>query len=200
MASSAKERIADSRMTEAASRSNYRTAIIAFTWGLAEALVFFVVPDVFLTRLALFDLGTALRACVWAIFGALLGGAALWFAAKQGYAPILLHTFRWVPCVTNDSIAAAGQAMQSDGALAMIKGGFMGRPYKLFAVHAGAQGIGLLTFLALSLVARAARFIVSTVAAWLIGRMLIEKTPTFRRRTHLVFWLVFYAAFLALMV
>jgi membrane protein YqaA with SNARE-associated domain len=187
-------------MTEAASRSNHRTAIVAFTWGLAEALLFFVVPDVFLTRVALFDLRAALRACAWAVIGALIGGAILWFAANRGYAPTLLHTFRWVPGVTNDSIAAAGQAMQRDGAVAMIKGGFIGRPYKLFAVHAGAQGIGLLTFLALSLVARAARFVVSTVVAWLIGLMLIKKTPAFRRRTHLVFWLVFYAAFLALMV
>jgi membrane protein YqaA with SNARE-associated domain len=172
-----------------------RSATIAFAWGLAEALVFFVVPDVFLTRVALFDLRGAIRSCLWAVVGALIGGAILWTAAARGYAPDLLHAFRWIPGITNDTIAAAGAAMQRDGVVAMFAGAFTGKPYKLFAVHAGAQGIGLVAFLTVSVAARLARFLISTLAAWLMGRVFAAKSRLFLSRAHLLFWLIFYTAF-----
>lgn len=49
----------------------------AFAWGLAEATFFFIVPDVFTTRLALQDFKRALISCIFTLAGALLGGVTL---------------------------------------------------------------------------------------------------------------------------
>jgi len=45
------------------------TALVAALWGLAEATLFFIVPDVFLSLVALRDRRAALVACGWAIPG-----------------------------------------------------------------------------------------------------------------------------------
>ena len=51
----------------------------AFAWGFAEATLFFVVPDVWLTLIAVRrGLRPALVACGWALAGALAGGLAMY--------------------------------------------------------------------------------------------------------------------------
>lgn len=52
--------------------------LISFLWGFSEAIWFFIIPDVFLTFIALFSLKRALIGMGWAIFGAMLGGALLY--------------------------------------------------------------------------------------------------------------------------
>ena len=52
--------------------------IAATLWGFAEATVFFIVPDVFLSVLAMFDMSKALVACLYALFGALVGGVVMY--------------------------------------------------------------------------------------------------------------------------
>ena len=47
---------------------------LAAIWGAAEATLFFIVPDVFLSWLALSDRRQALIACLYALLGALVGG------------------------------------------------------------------------------------------------------------------------------
>lgn len=175
-----------------------RDALIAFGWALAEATFFFIVPDVFLTRIALVDVGRALRACGYAVGGALLGGTALWFAAAHGNASALLHASRWIPGITNDTIAATGQALQRDGVSALLVGAFAGKPYKLFALHAGAQEIVFMRFLAASLLARLTRFFTAVALAGVVGRMLRYKSHGFLMRAHILFWFAFYAGYFAL--
>ena len=50
---------------------------LATAWGLAEATIFFIVPDILLTYLALKDPRRATKACIWALAGALVGGTAM---------------------------------------------------------------------------------------------------------------------------
>src|SRR5690242_8566641 len=55
-----------------------RAALVtAFAWGFAEALFFFIVPDVLLTVMAARALRCAMKATVAALAGALLGGALM---------------------------------------------------------------------------------------------------------------------------
>ncbi|MFP6892138.1 MAG: hypothetical protein VCA18_00205, partial [Opitutales bacterium] len=51
--------------------------LLAIAWGLVEATVFFIVPDVLLTYLALKDPRRATKACIWTLVGALVGGTAM---------------------------------------------------------------------------------------------------------------------------
>ena len=50
----------------------------AMAWGFAEATFFFIIPDVFLTYIALKNWRQATRACFWALGGALIGGAVMY--------------------------------------------------------------------------------------------------------------------------
>jgi membrane protein YqaA with SNARE-associated domain len=65
--------------------------LIAFIWGLAEATLFFIVPDVYLGFVALFDWRRALRALAAPIAGAVLGGALMYALAAYSE----LRTLRW---------------------------------------------------------------------------------------------------------
>src|SRR5437868_1692315 len=62
----------------------------ALAWGYAEATLFFLVPDVLLSWVALRDPRAAGVACFWALAGALLGGATMyaWGAADPGTARV----------------------------------------------------------------------------------------------------------------
>ena len=63
--------------------------LLALLWGLAEATFFFIVPDVFLSLVAILGGWRTWRHIVAAIFGALLGGALLfqWAKVNPGRAP-----------------------------------------------------------------------------------------------------------------
>jgi len=56
--------------------------LAAFVWGLAEATFFFVIPDVFLSFVALLDWPRTSKHILAAIAGALLGGALLFHWAS----------------------------------------------------------------------------------------------------------------------
>lgn len=172
---------------------------LAFGWGLAEATVFFLVPDVWLTRLALSDFRRALVACCWSLAGAIPGGVLLWLAGRHGLAPALFELFDHLPGISRGLIAKTGRELAEHGWFALGAGALAGQPYKLFAVHAGAGGLALLPFVAASLVARFARFTLTTGIAALAGWTLKAKSTRFRHRLHLTFWLVFYAAYFTAM-
>lgn len=170
---------------------------IAFTWGLVEATFFFIVPDVFITRLALRDsLPRALAACLYSLGGALLGGTILWLAASQHEtATTLLRTFSHLPGINRDVIAETGQALSEHGPKALLAGGLLGQPYKLFAVHASVQEIPWGGFIVFSAVARLARFALTATLAWMAG-LGLKRWPTPRLlQLHAVVWLIFYTAY-----
>jgi membrane protein YqaA with SNARE-associated domain len=171
----------------------------AFLWGLAEATFFFIVPDVLLTRLALRDYRSAALACLWALAGALLGGFILWLAARQGWTPFLPAGFDRIPGISPAMIAESAAALESQGWIALGQGVLSGRPYKLYAYHAGQLGAHPLGFLAASAVARLARFLATTTLAWGIGRALGSRSMRFRLGLHLAAWLLFYAMYFAAM-
>jgi membrane protein YqaA with SNARE-associated domain len=171
----------------------------AAAWGFAEATVFFIVPDVLLTRLALRDLRLALLAAAYAVGGALAGGALLWWAAGHGYAPQLLTAFAYLPGISPRLVHETGAAIGADGLKALFVGGFVGEPYKLLATHAGAQRIALAPFLAVSLAARLSRFVVTILVAWAAGRALTALSLRAKQWLHAMAWLAFYAWYFTIM-
>jgi membrane protein YqaA with SNARE-associated domain len=176
-----------------------RSGIWAFAWGLAESTFFFIVPDVYITRVALQDLRRALIACVFATAGALLGGAVLWGLSDIETGPRLLRAFTYLPGINRDLIAHAGSALNDQGIIALFSGMFRGQPYKLFAVHAGVQEISLALFLAFSVFAQLGRFIAAATLAWLCGRVLRGQPPRVLFQIHALSWLVFYLSYFFVM-
>lgn len=170
--------------------------LIAGLWGFAEATLFFFVPDVWLTALAVRrGLKPALLACLAALVGALLGGAVMygWGVANPEAARDVLD---WVPAIDPAMIAEVRASLYEDGVTATFLGPLYGIPYKIFAVEAAGAGIGLAAFLAISVPARLLRFLLVTVVAWSISAALARHVEL-RFRTGLLAsaWVVFYTAY-----
>lgn len=180
-------------------QDNRRSSLIAAVWGLAESTLFFIVPDVWLTRMALKGMRPGLVACVWAIAGALVGGSLMYAWGEQAPASALAWMDR-VPAVSVDLIERVRSGLERQGAMAALVGSFVGRPYKVYAVQAGSLDLGLWTFLLFSIPARAARFVLGVVFTRVVlatvGRGWSDETAL---RVLLGFWVVFYVGFFAWM-
>jgi membrane protein YqaA with SNARE-associated domain len=172
----------------------------AFLWGVAEATLFVIVPDVLLS-IAVVRRGwrTAFPLIGWAVAGALLGaaGAYQWSAGHPDAATALLDS---LPAISPAMVEAARADLERDGLWVLMIGAFTGVPYKIFAMVAPAAGIELVPFLLASIPARVARFV---LAVLIVGAVNDRLAPILSLRARLgllcVFWLLFYAAFFALM-
>jgi membrane protein YqaA with SNARE-associated domain len=168
--------------------------VIAFVWGWSEATVFFIVPDVLLTLLALRSLRVALAACIWATLGAVVGGAMTYDYANLHPASSR-EILVMVPGISDRMIGEAGEQLEEHGDAALF---YIGIPYKIYAVQAAWQRRPLVDFLLLSIPARAIRFVLISVLASIIAAPLRRRV---RERTlihiHLLAWSAFYAAYFA---
>lgn len=96
-------------------------------WGLAEATLFFFVPDVLLSAIALRDRGLALRCCLWALGGALAGGALMFLFAANS--PDAARTaVGHVPAVTGEMLTRVESGIADVGSWAMFLGPLTGTP------------------------------------------------------------------------
>ena len=137
---------------------------IAAAWGLAEATLFFIVPDVLLTWLAGFRPRLVWRALAACLGGALLGGLLMYVAAS--HSPERMRALlELVPAINADFIAATGAALQDQYGSQMLRAGFSGVPYKILAVESAAQGQSLAMFLGWSVPARLSRWILVVLLA-----------------------------------
>ncbi|HEX5758380.1 MAG TPA: hypothetical protein VF121_04260 [Thermoanaerobaculia bacterium] len=175
------------------------TLAAAAVWGFAEATVFFVVPDVLLTWVAVGAPRAALRACMAALAGALLGGWLMVACGARDPAAARALLDR-VPAISPGMIERVEREIAEHGAAATIVGPLRGTPYKIYAVLAGARGEGVWRFLAVSVPARLPRFLLLTlVAAWVSQRPLRRWSLARKRALLAALWGVFYAAYFALM-
>lgn len=176
-----------------------RAQLVALAWGFAEATVFFVVPDVWISRLALSSRRAALRACAAALPGAIAGGLLLYALAPR-HAPALLALFDRLPAIGPGLVERVQAQLRDLGGAGLVLGGFSGAPYKLYAVQAPAAGLGWAAFAACSVVARGARFLAVALLAHGAARRLAPRLGAAGlRRAWLAAWVAFYAGYWTLM-
>jgi membrane protein YqaA with SNARE-associated domain len=133
----------------------------AALWGVAEATVFFIVPDVILTYAVVrFGFKAGVRLAVVAAAAASLAGIAMWLWGRNDPATAQ-HVMLLVPAIGPDLIARTARDMAGFWPLNLVLGAVTGVPYKLYAVAAGTQGIALFWFVPASFVARLLRFLFS---------------------------------------
>lgn len=169
--------------------------LIAVIWGFAEATLFFIVPDVLMSAVALQDLRRALVVCVWALLGALLGGLLmyLWGAADHQAATAVVDR---VPAISSELLDGVGQSLSEHGLIAVLFGPLFGIPYKAFAINASAAGVPLLSFMLISIPARLIRFVLVTLLVHSIARLLGRYWPTSRIYAAFgIAWVTFYTAY-----
>jgi membrane protein YqaA with SNARE-associated domain len=166
---------------------------LAALWGLAEATLFFIVPDVLLSCLALGSVKKALWACLTASLGAVCGGLLVfWCAAHhpETTRTILLS----VPGISTDSFSKVDALIRQGLYPAMLKGAFSGIPYKLFAAEAAASDQSAVWFALFTPAARLPRFIlISLITAGLSRYARNRLSPPAKLALCLTLWAVFYA-------
>jgi hypothetical protein len=174
--------------------------VLAFFWGMAEASLFFIVPDVLVSLVALrrgWHRGAMVA--LGAAFGALLGGAIMLAWASRDPA-VAVAAVALVPNISDAMMAGARADLAARGVMALAVGGLSGVPYKIYAVEAPGLGLALPVLLA-TLPVRLARFLaVAAVAAG--ARRLLEGArlgPGAQTLVLLTFWLVFYLWFFRVM-
>lgn len=171
---------------------------VAAAWGFAEATLFFLVPDVYLTRLALRDGRLALAASLAASAGAVAGGALMWAWGATEPAAALAALER-VPAVSPEMLARVRGELLGHGWLALALGPASGTPYKLYAATSGELGMPLGALLLVTVPARLVRFAaLSLLAATLRRGPLAAWSDAARARLHLALWTAFYAAYFLL--
>jgi membrane protein YqaA with SNARE-associated domain len=171
---------------------------IACAWGFAEATLLFIVPDVWLSYLALTDLKRALRASLWTLGGALAGGAAMyeWSIVDREQA---LVAVQHLPAIGGAMLEESGAMLREEGVWALFPGMLRGMPYKTFAVQAPHADIGLWLLLAVTVPARLARFALVSVATHFVAQRALGR---WSRRAHVIMltvaWAGFYAVYFTL--
>ncbi|HEX2253492.1 MAG TPA: hypothetical protein VHQ65_09515 [Thermoanaerobaculia bacterium] len=166
---------------------------IAAGWGLAEATVFFFVPDVWLSWLALRAPRHAFRACLWATAGAVAGGAAMisFGGAEPATAEALLDA---VPGIGPGLVTEVRRELANHGFLALFLGPLRGVPYKIYAAEAGVLGLSPVALLAWTVPARLLRFLAVTAFAAVVAALPpLRRRPRLARVLHLLAWSAFYA-------
>ena len=176
-----------------------RTNALASFWGLAEATVFFIVPDVQLSWLALRSPKTGLVACLFALLGALIGGSVMWMWGRSD-PDTARAVVESLPAISSAMTAGVRQQLTDSGVAALFLGPLGGVAYKIYAVEAAHLGYGLAIFLLVSLPARLTRFVLVTSIAGAVSWTL-RKRVSLRavRSIHVAFWIVFYAWFFTVM-
>ncbi|KGM32799.1 hypothetical protein [Inquilinus limosus] len=150
--------------------------LLAFLWGVAEASLFFVVPDVPVSLIALARGGRAgLRAAVAAAAGAMVGGTGLAiFASHAPQAAIALVDA--VPAISPAMIARlqgmmAGADSAAGLAGVLILASLSGIPYKIAAASAPGLGVPLWELALLTPLVRLPRFVALAGAGALLHRL-----------------------------
>ena len=174
--------------------------IAAFIWGVAEATLFFFVPDVILSYIGLKrGVKAAARASVIAAVGAAVGGVIMyWWSAEnfeQAYEAV-----RAVPAISDGMIERALASMSENWPLATFLGPLSSTPFKVYAIVAPAVNAPLPLFALWAIVARLPRFLIVSIGVSLIGRVLGRWLSDRQLLWVLIgAWLLFYAVFFTLM-
>jgi membrane protein YqaA with SNARE-associated domain len=174
--------------------------LVAAAWGFAEATLFFIVPDVWVSLVAVRrGLRPALFACLFATAGAIIGGAVMYGWAGSNPAAAVAALDR-VPAVSPEMIERVEGQWTHHGFIALLAGAFTGTPYKVYAVKASVVGIPLGRLLLLTIPARLPRFVLVALVVHVLSTTLLKNwKPAVTLSVSIAFWAVFYVVFLSLM-
>lgn len=183
-------------MTGSASRKEHA---VAAAWGFAEATAFFIVPDVWLSAVAMKSPRRGLRCVVSATVGAVLGGAVTHAWGSRTSAAQSAHLLAMLPAVSPEMVRKVEENYTVNGYKALLTGPLRGTPYKIYARTNGLLGRSLPCFLVWSVPARAPRFVVVTAVIGglgSLGRKWLSNAPEWVRWSIFAAgWIGFYAWF-----
>lgn len=171
---------------------------IAFAWGLLEATVFFVIPDVFLAFSALFYPMIGVIFCVVSIAGSLAGGTIMYFLG-QYHPGTAFELLTFIPGISEKMIAYVNNGFDAQGLKTMFVAPWEGIPYKIYAVQSAIHKIPFFVFLLASIPARLERFVLAVLIALGFGKFFGRNIATYPLRWlsfYLILWVLIYTKYI----
>jgi membrane protein YqaA with SNARE-associated domain len=169
--------------------------VLALLWGFAEGTLFFILPDVPLSLVALFRPRRALLHMAAIVAGAVLAGAVMfmWAAHAPGARAAVAH----VPAVSSAMFEHADCDFNQYGIWGASLGPLRGIPFKVYAVEAPAHS-ALWPFLLVTIPARLWRLVVVWLGFAGTGALLRKLGRVgLGPALHAIFWVVTYAIYWA---
>lgn len=171
-------------------------AAMSLGWGFSEALFFFLVPDIWLSRIAVTNLHKALIQALIAAMGAVLGGIMMYWVGMICFTSLggWLDT---IPGISPGMIADVGiQATTLSMPAALAHGMLTGIPFKLFAAWFGHLHASLPLFIFYGFFLRLIRFLAVITLSYAVARILVRYIPPSRLlHVHAAAWCLFYGAY-----
>ncbi len=165
---------------------------IAAIWGVAEATLFFFVPDIWLSIAGRKKFRTGMTACFYCLGGALIGGCVLYIWGHVDLVGVQ-RVIEKVPAVSQSMIERVNEDLNHHGVWSLFLGPITGTPYKVYAAQAATAGIGLGLFLLISIPARLIRFVLVTAAFhYILKWMGCSGRNTLSLSLIIIFWILFY--------
>ena len=169
--------------------------IIAFVWGLAEATVFFIVPDVWLTIIFRKRIDNKLVSAIFLTTAGAICGGIIMYAFGRFLPDKTWNLLRLIPGINLQLLSKVQSQMLENGLLALASGPLQGIPYKIFAVNWGIVKGDLFLFCLISIPARSIRFVFSLIIVR-TAFIVFEKKAKISNNTSLCivlsFWVIFY--------
>lgn len=169
--------------------------LIAFLWGFAEATFFFFIPDIYLTKIALFNFKKSIKACFVAAFAACIGGGLMYLWASQGYQQAY-RFLTFVPAIFPNLIAVVNHNAQLTPLYSLFIAPLKGIPYKIYAIELGAHHVNFMQFIVTSFFARLLRFILVSSFGAIVSNILKKYTSDRTiENVHIIVWLMVYSLY-----
>jgi 1-acyl-sn-glycerol-3-phosphate acyltransferase len=165
---------------------------MGFLWGFAEGTVFFVVPDVLISFVALFSARRFWECSIAALAGSFIAGCVVYAAALYDYEAVS-RIIRAVPFVPSRMLDTVRDEFERQGAWGLFNGPLSGTPYKVYALVAS-HYVPAKSFLYLTIPVRLGRFLVVGGVAWFAARALREFRMTSGpiMIVYATLWVIFY--------
>ena len=172
--------------------------IVSFIWGFAEATAFFIVPDVYMGFVALFNWRKGLSAAIAALLGAMLGGSVMYILAMNN--PVGMNSFlTHIPLIDTELVNDVANQTRTSGLTAVLTGPVRGTPYKIYAAQAGEQSLPFLYFVLMTIPARLERFIPFVLIVGRVGKWFESFCRRYTRLVlsgYVLMWLLIYFVFI----
>jgi hypothetical protein len=167
---------------------------VGFWWGLAEGILFFIVPDVYISFATLFSLRAGAIAWFFSIAGSVVAVVVIYvlFALGLDYVSFL----SWIPGISESLIQRLGQQVAAEGLAYSPFLVLAGVPLKLWVAQAFALEMSLGSVVLWTVFARIVRiaptFVIVAAVRLLLGRRIDARARTWCAMLG-IFWLMFYA-------
>jgi membrane protein YqaA with SNARE-associated domain len=170
-------------------------AIGSFLWGFLEGTVFFIIPDVLISFIALQSFRFGVYSASFTLLGSLIGAMCMMqLASLFDVYEFLIH----IPLISDAQIHVAQSHLEQYGAQGVMYGPTTGIPHKIYSLYASLMHLSPVWYLWYSALSRYARFLIVALGSVVCSSLFphIKTNQKVYWLTHISFWSVVYILYI----